>query len=129
MEASANRRMLNESGPADRHVGDFDVGKEPASLKVHVLPVYIIIPGKFGMDVGEGVRCSCLIGSIQLWSQGRVEGKRENNFPSSYKLVRVLHGYAPLEVVSEVIHRPELRRTGIGKANVGLGVLADGNKD
>src|SRR5882757_3654968 len=115
MEAPANRRMVNEGSPADWHVGDFDVGKDPASLKVHVLPVHIIVPGKFGMDVREGVRHSVLVGRIQLWSQCRVEGKRENNFPSSYKLVRVLHGNAPLEVVSEVVNGAEFSRTGVGK--------------
>src|SRR6476661_6032636 len=117
--------MMSEGGPADRYVSDFDIGKEPARLKVHVLPVHIVVPGKFGMDVGESVWRSGLIGSIQLRSQCRVEGKRENNFPGSYKLVRVLHGNAPLELVSEVVNGAEFSRTGVRKTDVGLSVLAD----
>ena len=44
---------LSERGSADRNSRDLDVGQEPAQFKVEVLPVHIVVPGQFGMDVGE----------------------------------------------------------------------------
>ncbi len=81
------------------------------------------------MDVGESVWRSGLVGSIKLGTQCRVKRKWENHFSRANKLVRVLHGDAPLEVVSEVVDGPELRRARIRQADVSLGVLADGHKD
>src|SRR5260221_8336305 len=121
--------MGSEFSPADWHIGDFDGSEEPASLQMHVLPVHIVVPGKFGMDVRECIWHRGLVGSVKLGSQSRVEGKWEDNFPGAHKLVRVLYGYAPLELVSEMVDGPELRRTCIRKADVSLGVLADGHKD
>src|SRR6185437_15164767 len=113
MERSTDLGIVSESGC--RRIGwrqhrDLGRGHESARFKVHVLSVDIGVPGKFGMQVRKGVGCSCPSCIIKLATQLGVEGCREKNFAIG-KLVGVLRGNTPLEVIVEVIDDAELSST------------------
>src|SRR4029077_17078376 len=55
MECSADLGMMIKLRATNGHVGDFGAGQKATCLKVHVLSVYIIVPGEFGMNVREDV--------------------------------------------------------------------------
>ncbi len=89
-----------------------------------------LVVGKLRKDVGRNVGCANVVGGVNLHAKRGVEGRGENDFRSlPHKLLRVLQGHGPLPVVVEVIGGPELGRTSVVDAYVGLCILTQGSED
>src|SRR5258708_17201780 len=84
---------------------------------------------KLRNDVGRNVGCANVVTSVSLDAKRRVEGKGEDGFTYTNKLLRVLQGHGPLPVIVEVIGGPELGRASVVDAYVSLRIFAESGED
>src|SRR5258708_8356307 len=89
----------------------------------------VLVKCKLRNDVGRNVGCANAVTSVSLDAKRRVEGKGEDGFTYTNKLLRVLQGHGPLPVIVEVIGGPELGRTSVVDAYVSLRIFAESGED
>src|SRR5262249_40555212 len=84
-----------------------------------------VVQTKFGKYVRSHVGCAGIVRCVELCSQLSIERERENNFPGTHELLRVLHSYSPDRAVVDVVSGSEFASASVVVAYANAGILVE----